>query len=112
MSFKDALNLLIQKEGIKVLDDKFKTLSFLSDYVGSNYYENRLIEHFILIHYIFDLVNIFKKKGLKKGRKYLQDRYEDFKYDIPKQEYIDSINPIAEIICPKEFKKHIKKKHK
>ena len=110
MSFKEALNKLIHNYGIEVLNDKFKTRSFLCDYVGANYYENRLIEHFLLINCIFDLVYIFKKKGLKKGRELLQDKYETFKYDITKKEYVDSINPIAEIICPKEYaklKKHI-----
>ena len=109
LSFKEALNTLIHSYGIEVLNDKFKTRSFLYDCVGSNYYENRLIEHFLLINCVFDLVNIFKKKGLKKGRKLLQEKYENFKYEITKKEYIDSINPIAEIICPKEFAKLQKK---
>lgn len=110
MSFKEALNNLIQKNGIEVLNDKFKTRSFLSDRVGSNYYDNKLIEHFLLINCIFDLPTLFKKKGLKKGRDFLQEKYENFKYDITKKEYVDSINPISEIICPKEYAKFQKKK--
>ena len=56
MSFKEALNKLIHEYGIEILNDKFKTRSFSCDCVGSNYYENRLIENFILINCIFDLV--------------------------------------------------------
>ena len=99
MSFKEALKKLIHEYGIEILNDKFKTRSFLCDCVGSNYYENRLIENFILINCIFDLVYVFSNKGLKQGRVFLQDKYEIFKSDITKKEYVDSINPIAEIIC-------------
>lgn len=110
MSFKESLNKLVYNHGIEVLNDKFKTRSFLLDCVGSNYYENRLIEHFLLINCIFDLTTLFKKKGLKKSRCFLQEKYENFKYDISKKEYVDSINPIAEIICPIEFAKSQKDK--
>ena len=57
-----------------------------------------------------DLPTLFKKKGLKKGRDFLQEKYENFKYDITKKEYVDSINAISEIICPKEYAKFQKKK--
>ena len=103
MSFKDALNKLIFEHGIEILNDKFKTRSYLYDLVGFNHYENKLIENFLLLNYVFNLVDIFQSKGLKDGRLYLQEKYEDFKYDITKKEYIDSINPIAFLICVDEF---------
>ena len=112
MRFKDALNKLIQKYGIEILNDKFKTLSFLSDYVGANYYDNKLIESFLLINCIFDLPTLFNKLKLKKGRKFLEEKYDNFKYDITRKEYVDSINPIAEIVCPEEYEKYLKKKGK
>ena len=82
MSFKEALNKLIQYHGIEILNDKFKTLSFLSDCVGSNYYENKLIESFLLINCIFDLPTLFKKLGLSKSRKFLEEKYENFESAI------------------------------
>ena len=60
---------------------------------------NRLIENFILINCIFDLVYVFSNKGLKQGRVFLQDKYDIFKSDITKKENVDAINPISEIIC-------------
>ena len=102
MSFKEALKILIQTYGIEVLNDKFKARSFLCDFVGANYYQNKLVEFFLLINGIFDLSAIFKKKGLKKGREFMESKYENFKYEITKKEYVDSINPIAEIVCNKE----------
>ena len=103
MSFKDALNKLIFEHGIDILNDKFKTRSYLYDLVGFNHYENKLIENFLLLDYVFNLVDIFQSKGLNEGRLYLQEKYENFKYDITKKEYVDSINPIALIICINEF---------
>ena len=102
MSFKDALNKLIFEHGIDILNDKFKTRSYLYDLVGFNHYENKLIENFWLLNYVFNLVDIFEKKGLREGRFFLEQKYENFKDDITKKEYVDSINPIALIICSRE----------
>lgn len=100
MSFNESINTLVNTYGLKILNDKFKTLSYLLDCVGSNHYEKKLVECFMCVHYQENLVFLFKKKGILRTRKYLQNKYPSYKNNYTKKEYIDSINPISKIVCP------------
>lgn len=104
MSFKESLDKLVKRYGVNILTDKFKTQSFLSDYVGSNYQEKKLLDCFINVCYNHNLIELFKKKGISKTRKYLENIYKYYVNDYTKKEYINSINPLSKIICPLSYK--------
>ena len=84
MSFNESINTLVNSYGLKILNDKFKTLSYLLDCVGSNHYEKKLVECFMCVHYQENLVFLFKKKGILRTRKYLQNKYPSYKNNYTK----------------------------
>ena len=106
MSFKDALFKLIDNNGKEILKEPFKTRCILSDYIGSDYYQSKLMEAFLEINTSYDLCFIFLKKGLIEGRKFLTSIYVTFKDKYSKKEFVDSINPISEYLFPKEYKEY------
>jgi len=110
MSFKDAFNELIFTYGLDILKDNFRTRAILSDLVGSSYYDIKLIDIFCKVLKNYDLFNIFSEKGLKEGRLYLNNVYKQYKELCNGKEFADAINPISQMICPKEYKEAEEKK--
>ena len=110
MSFKDAFNELIFTYGLDILKDNFRTRAILSDLVGSSYYDIKLIDIFCKVLKNYDLFNIFSEKGLKDGRLYLNNVYKQYKELCNGKEFADAINPISQMICPKEYKEAEEKK--
>ena len=106
MDFKDALNAIIKKNRREILNDNFRVRSILCDYVGFSLYQTKLINIFCAIYKEYDLVKIFKNKGLIEGRRYLKAVYPKFVSICTYIDFKEAINPISEIICPDEYLKY------
>ena len=110
MDFKDALKILIDREGYEIFNNIFRARSLLLDYVRYNPYQIKLIYLFCDIYNYYNLYEIFKEKGLEKARHYLILVFHKYKDSYSFIEYKDAINPISEIIYPEEYKNSIKEK--
>ena len=106
MDFKEALETIIKKNRCEILKDNFRVRSILCDYVGFSPYQVKLVNIFCEIYKEYDLVQIFKDKGLIEGRRYLKTVYPKFINIYTFVDFKEAINPISEIICPDEYLKY------
>ena len=106
MDFKDALNTIIKKNRCEILNDNFRVRSILCDYVGFSPYQIKLVNTFCVIYKEYDLIQIFKDKGLIEGRRYLKTVYPKFVNICNYIDFKEAINPISEIVCPEEYEKY------
>lgn len=106
MDFKEALNTIINKNRCEIFNDIFRVRSILCDYVGFSPYQTKLVYIFCDIYKEYNLIQIFRDKGLIDGRTYLVSIYSKYKNRCTFVDFKEAINPISEIICPEEYKKY------
>ena len=103
MDYREGIKTLIKNYSFDVFLDIFRARSILSDLIGSNIYANHLMDLILDLYQEFSVHQIFVDNGIIKGRKVLAKIYGNYKDKYPKKEYIDALNPISEILYPKEY---------
>ena len=107
MTYKESIIRIYKEYGKDGLDNSYLSFSIISDDVKADYYQKRLAAIFYQINKDDNIFKIFKDKGIVDGRNYFKSIYKSKYKDTCKvEEYMDMINPISEIACPKEYLLH------
>lgn len=112
MEYKDGIRKLISLYGEDILKDHFLSFSILSDYLGSSIYSKKLLFIFYEVNKRYDLYSLFKNHNLLEARTILTCDFKTKSYNCDSKEFVDVINPVAELLNPKEFKYYESKKVK
>jgi len=100
MNYKETIEKLFNNNGSNILNEYFRANSLLLDYVGSSIYDKRLVEVILMVYKIVDVYLLFKVKGLDDARNTLQEMYKYNYFNCTKQELVDAINPISDLLYP------------
>lgn len=112
MEYKDAITKLLSLYGEDIVKDNFLLFSILSDYLGSSIYSKKLLSIFFEVNKRLNLYSLFKEHSLIEARNILSSDFKNHYYNCNSKEFVEAINPIAELLNPKEFQYYESKKIK
>ena len=106
MIYKEAILDLINRYGREVLKDNFKTRAILSDLVGCNIRDSRLVGCFCWLNEGVALLDIYEEKNdIKQYRKIIIAFYKKEKPQYTIEEVKASVNPLTALLYGEDVNK-------
>ena len=111
MTYEKAVAYLLDKYGSDVLNNGFQVRAILSDYVGSNICDSRLVDCFCWLNENIGLLRISKNSDLNTYRRVIVSYCNSKKkLEFDKEEVKNTVNPITAVLFKEEYEAWVSKK--